>query len=113
MPAIVVDEFAWLEEWYRSRCDGTWEHQHGVSIRSCDNPGWWVQIDVDKENFPTTTDMVLKTDGDPPSEANGLLGGPSWLLCQIKGGKFDAAGDPTRLREIIRCFRTIISERRS
>ena len=39
-----MSALARLQRWYAARCDGTWEHQHGISITSCDNPGWWVKI---------------------------------------------------------------------
>lgn len=29
-----------LDDFYRLRCDGEWEHFYGFSMESCDNPGW-------------------------------------------------------------------------
>jgi hypothetical protein len=28
------DTLAWLQEWYRSQCDGEWEHEKGIRIDS-------------------------------------------------------------------------------
>ena len=30
------------QQWYQSKCDGTWEHMYGVEIDTLDNPGWTV-----------------------------------------------------------------------
>ena len=36
-----------LRDWYAAQCNGDWEHMNGVKIHTTDNPGWWVQIDLD------------------------------------------------------------------
>ena len=41
-----MNNIARLQEWYRGQCNGQWEQDHGISIVSCDNPGWWVQNDL-------------------------------------------------------------------
>jgi hypothetical protein len=103
--ASAVDELEWLQGWFTSRCDGEWEHERGVAIESCDNPGWWVRIDIDKEPIRSSGDEVLVTLGDPPSDKNGNIGSNRWMLCEVRGGKFQGAGDSTQLSSIIRCFR--------
>ena len=80
----------------------------GVSIASTDNPGWWVKIDIDKGQFDVTKDVVLTVEGDPPSVNNSYVGGADWMICQIKAGRFDGAGDAGKLRAIIRCFRETV-----
>ena len=34
-----------IDRWFRKKCDGLWEHQHGVKITTTDNPGWLIEID--------------------------------------------------------------------
>lgn len=104
-----LDELAWLERWYISRCDGEWEQRSGVCIESCDNPGWWVKIDVNKEPPGRSGDRQLLVVGDPPRTENGNVGGSDWMTCSVEGGKFDGAGDPTKLTAIIRCFREMVA----
>ena len=104
-----MDELPWLERWFQSRCDGNWEHERGLSIQTCDNPGWWVKIDIDKEPRAWAADEVLEIVGEPPSEINGNVGGEDWMLCQIKDGKFDGSGDPTKLMRILKCFKDRVS----
>jgi len=41
-----MDPIEGIQNWYKSHCNGEWEHRSGVNIRSCDNPGWWVTIDL-------------------------------------------------------------------
>jgi hypothetical protein len=36
----VTDDVQALDDWYQSRCDGLWEHRYGVTVETCDNPGW-------------------------------------------------------------------------
>jgi hypothetical protein len=43
---ILMDIFAELQRWYEAQCNGDWEHHNGITIESCDNPGWWVKIDL-------------------------------------------------------------------
>lgn len=97
---------AWLSKWYRDHCDGRWEHDHGVQLETLDNPGWLLKVDLIGTRFEDrATDQVVRRTGEPPSAANGNLGGPLWLECQIREKRFEGAGDPTKLVEIINCFR--------
>ena len=40
------DVFEWLQNWFKSQCDGDWEHEYGVKIETVDNPGWYVVINL-------------------------------------------------------------------
>ena len=42
-----------LQQWYQSKCDGTWEHMYGVEIDTLDNPGWTVSLtgETDKKSI--------------------------------------------------------------
>ena len=41
-----MDVINWLNEWYKSNCNGDWEHCYQIRIETLDNPGWWVKIDL-------------------------------------------------------------------
>ncbi|WP_431820885.1 immunity 53 family protein [Burkholderia sp. F1] len=41
----MTDPLTVLQRWSASRCDGVWEHAHGIEIANIDNPGWRVKID--------------------------------------------------------------------
>jgi len=108
----IMNEINRLQKWYQSQCNGDWEQQHGISITSCDNPGWWVKIDI--ENTP------LENKPFPPLERNvsskqmsriakGLeadMGdrGSDWMLCEVKNKVFDGAGDIGKLQTILETF---------
>ena len=32
--------FQRLQKWYKSQCNGDWEHSFGIKIETLDNPGW-------------------------------------------------------------------------
>ena len=42
----MADGLQRLESWYRSQCDGEWEHGFGITIETHDNPGWGLKIDL-------------------------------------------------------------------
>jgi hypothetical protein len=90
-----ADLLAWLQDWYTARCDGEWENSYGVSIESLDNPGWWVKIDL------TETPLA----GRPFDLLERRASETDWLHCEVREGKFDAAGGPHNLGDIIAIFR--------
>jgi|SRR5579859_5105198 len=103
----VVD---WLQEWYRARCDGNWEHHSGITITSLDNPGWLVRIQLRgtaRAHQPFTT-IARGTSNEgwvqQGSDAN-------WLYCHIVTRDvpdepiFEGASGPLSLAEIIEVFR--------
>jgi len=88
-----------LQTWYRAQCDGEWEHDRGITIKSTDDPGWWVTIDLqgtalaDRAFAPVQHGNFDSLDPQPP-----------WLTCEIKDGVFHGAGDASTLAEILELF---------
>ncbi|MCZ8158682.1 MAG: Imm53 family immunity protein [Rhizobiaceae bacterium] len=35
-----------LNRWFLSQCDQDWEHGDGIELRTLDNPGWLLRIDI-------------------------------------------------------------------
>ncbi|MBL1230376.1 immunity 53 family protein [Enterococcus sp. BWB1-3] len=90
-----MDILLWLQKWYQDQCDGDWEHLYGVKIDNIDNPGWSVSIDlVDTSLINKEFDKIRYDYGDD-----------NWLICQIKNNKFEGAGDPSKLVEILTIFK--------
>lgn len=85
----------WLEEWYKSQCDGDWEHFFGIKIETLDNPGWCVSIDI--------TDTVLENKLFEEYEV--MSSDEDWVFCRVKDGCFNGAGDPSKLEGIILKFK--------
>jgi len=107
-----MNEIDRLQKWYKSQCNGDWEHQQGISITSCDNPGWWVEIDL--SGTPLATKLFASVARNVSPEhmeriAKGLESdmcdrGSDWMLCTVKNKVFDGAGDPDKLRTILETF---------
>jgi hypothetical protein len=36
---VMEDVLTQIEQWYKSNCNGLWEHQFGLRIETLDNPG--------------------------------------------------------------------------
>ena len=85
-------DLAWLQDWYRSNCDGTWEHTNGAKIDTLDNPGWRVEVDVGD----SAADSHLQRQS---SEYD-------WIVCRVTNGKFTGAGGTENLSEIIATLRS-------
>ena len=89
-----------LQAWYSRQCDGTWEHSSGIIIETCDNPGWWVKVDL------AGTDLFgRKFSGIAEGvDRNNFALGPRWLSCRIEGETWHGAGDETQLERILQCL---------
>lgn len=85
----------WLQNWYKNQCDGDWEHQYGVTIDTIDNPGWSVVIDLEG------TELINKKFDNIQYD----FGASNWIICQVVKNRFEGAGDPNRLEEIITYFK--------
>ncbi len=95
-----MDTLEALQNWYILNCNGEWEHRNGIKIETCDNPGWWVKIDlagtdlINKPFIPVIHGEVIgNLDPQPP-----------WLHCYVEEGKWNGAGDASSLREILEVF---------
>jgi hypothetical protein len=89
-----------LIQWYAAQCNGEWEHRYGISIESCDNPGWWVKIDLagtslEGRDFARVSENV---------DENGFQLGDRWLDCRLNEGVWDGGGDETKLARILTIF---------
>ncbi len=91
----------WLEEWYKSQCDGEWEHLFGIKIYTLDNPGWRIAIDLadtELENKKYDAYQVITNEDS------------DWIFCHVKDGCFEGAGDPSKLEEIIQRFKEWVEQ---
>ncbi len=52
-----------LDDFYRRHCNGDWEHDYGVKIETCDNPGWLLTSDdpdLQKELVAPQYDFIVE-----------------------------------------------------
>lgn len=92
---MVDDNLLWLLKWYKSQCDGDWEHGNGIEIYTIDNPGWLIKISLNETNLVDKSFDVIDIDR---SEQD-------WIYCSIKDRMFEGFGGPFNLPELLRIFR--------
>jgi len=90
-----INMLNWLIDWYKSNCDGDWEHMFGVKIETLDNPGWSVNINVEDTNLEDKCFPELWTDN----------GDDDWIFCRVENNVFRGSGDPDKLEEMITIFK--------
>jgi len=89
-----VNDIEKLQLWYNRQCDGSWEHQYGVSIDTLDNPGWSVLVDLvgtDLQSMQMEPIVEEESDQD-------------WIHCKIENGKFVGNKSPLKLNAILHAF---------
>lgn len=88
--------FEWLQRIYEEDfCDGSWEHEHGMTISNIDNPGWDFRfdlVDTDLEGMGFEKVNIEKAEKD-------------WIQCWKEGGIFYGCGGARNLTEILEIFR--------
>lgn len=95
-----MSTLARLQTWYSLQCNGDWEHASGVSIQSCDNPGWWVRINLVGTALASQAFREIAEGVDDQRFALGSR----WLSCHVENGTWHGAGDETRLEHILEIF---------
>jgi hypothetical protein len=89
-----------LQDWFARQCDGDWEHGCGVEITTLDNPGWRVEIDLVGTDLETRNFQSIME----PGEAAAFEASDRWLQCWVEDGRWQGAGDETKLALIVRTF---------
>lgn len=87
-----------LELWFASNCDGEWEHREGITIQTCDNPGWLVKICI-PESIKGSYSSGRLVD---ISYREGTGADQRWLVCTLETDHFKGAG--SSLAEILQTF---------
>ncbi|MDF2927178.1 MAG: hypothetical protein K0R57_6092 [Paenibacillaceae bacterium] len=95
-----MEVIEWLQQWYQRQCDGEWEHLYGIKISTLDNPGWYVEINLEETSLSKTRMEYLRTER---SEMD-------WCHYKIEKNIFIGAGGPNNLCEILTYFRKLTKE---
>ena len=90
-----MDTLQWLQEWFRSQCNGGWEHTYVIRIDTLDNPGWGVRIDI----------YETELEGKAFEKIENLDEDDDWMVCEVKKGKFIGSGDTSKLEKILQVFK--------
>ncbi|NRD21007.1 hypothetical protein HNV08_13200 [Winogradskyella eckloniae] len=90
----------WIQDWFKSNCDGDWEHGDAIQITTLDNPGWDVEIDISKTSIANLEiKWVLNENGKQ-----------DWYGVKIQNQRFRAAGDASKLTYLLNLFREMIEK---
>ena len=84
-----------IQHWYKSQCDGDWEHTFGITIDTSDSPGWLVTIDMEDTGIEGCAMSTFE---------QGTYGREDWIICKVEDKKFRAAGGPLKLDDILSKF---------
>ncbi len=90
-----MNSFIWLEEWYKSNCNGDWEEYYGIKIQTIDNPGWHVEIDITETDCEKKSFNTIDIDNSDDD----------WVKCEVIEGKFSGFGDKSKLSFILGQFK--------
>ena len=89
-----------IQEWYRSQCNGEWEHAEGITIATLDNPGWSIEVAL----AGTALENVPFQERSSGTGQNAEPANEDWLMCKVERKKFRGFGGPFKLEEMIRIF---------
>lgn len=95
-----MDTLTRLQRWYKSQCNGDWEHSWGVRIGTLDNPGWC--IDIDLHGTPLEGKTCREHSYGIGQNAENI--GEDWLVCKVEQSVFKGYGGPAKLHEMIEYF---------
>lgn len=84
-----------LDKWYSDQCDEDWEHSYGIDIRTSDNPGWSVYIDI-KDTYIEDMNISDYKSGDDYEK--------NWIAYKLDDGKFRGSCGAGRLDELLNIF---------
>jgi hypothetical protein len=104
------DGVTWLMNWYLAQCDEDWEHQHGISIDTLDNPGWSLTVDLEQTSLKGKRFEPIFENVAESQAPQGLNGDVRWLVAEVEGTKFKAYGGPRDLPRLIEAFRSFATE---
>jgi hypothetical protein len=84
----------WLQNWFANECDGDWERNQIIFLRSTSNPGWLLEVDL--------SDIPLDTLAFDAIDVQ--RSATDWVICTLTDGKFTGAGGTQNLIEIVELF---------
>ena len=93
------DLLRWLQAWYKEQADGDWEHSYGIVLKTLDNPGWTVTIDLQGtkyEQLNSSEHDVRRTEDD-------------WVVYRVREGRLEGFCGPENLIELLESLRRMLA----
>lgn len=85
-----------LNNWYQSHCDGEWEHERRIKLRTIDNPGWTIRIGLQDTRLQYKPFAKILIDNDDDMN--------DWIFCNVEEAIFRGSCGPKRLDEMLEIF---------
>jgi hypothetical protein len=92
---IIMNDLVWIQDWFSKQCDGYWEHDHGITIETLDNPGWYLTVELEETDLQDLNFEIIKIDRSDND----------WIRCSIENNVFKGFAGPYNLPEILQIFR--------
>ncbi len=89
------DDFEWLQKWHYIHCNGTWEHTEIISVKTLENAGWLLTINIKDTELEGKSFRKIRIDNSDDE----------WIQCDVKNNKFEGRCGPTNLSDLLAVFR--------
>ena len=90
----------WIQDWFKSNCDGEWEKGEVIQITTLDTPGWEVEIDISKTSVANLEIKWILNE----------INRQDWYGVKVENQKFLAAGDASKLIFLLDLFKQMIDK---
>ncbi len=84
-----------LSKWYLSHCDGDWEHTFGIKVGTLDNPGWFVEINLQGTPLEAVPFPAHEQRYDHDTD---------WITCRRDEKNFEIDCGPEQLETALQVF---------
>jgi len=95
----MVEITKWIEDWFFNQLNDEWEHGFGIEIRTLDNPGWSIKVDLVDTPFENISMESLYVENSEDD----------WYSIEVNEGVYKGYGDALKLDFLLRNFREFIS----
>lgn len=90
----------WIQDWFKSQCDGDWEKDEVIQITTLPTPGWEVEIDISKTSIANLEIKWILNE----------INRQDWYGVKVENQKFLAAGDASKLIFLLDLFKQMIDK---
>jgi hypothetical protein len=95
-----MDNLDWIQNWFKDNCNGEWEKGEVIQITTLRKPGWELEIDISNTSI---ADINIKWILNESSAQD-------WYGVKIENQKFNAKGDPSKLKFLLGLFKEMIEK---
>jgi len=91
----MTDLITRIQSWYKTNCNGDWEHSYGLSLSTLDNPGWSLTIALQE-----TALEKLDFNREYQSKENEH----DWYFIRVVNREINIACSPDNLSQVLQIF---------